>query len=192
MKMIKTIAAMIVMAVIIAVAAILLSQRMDTAGNANAATPALNPQTALATDTTVKATPPPISPQQSIASSAADTRVPTPVIWMPDMPAKATPVPTAYRMTPEPDQVSFISSTVMVATKGSGPGQVAITNGWGSCGIGGPSSYDVDSKGNIYIADVLNYRVNKYDASGKFVLSFDYPHYDLNDRVARVSPRREP
>ena len=62
--------------------------------------------------------------------------------------------------------------------------------------IGGPSGIDVDSSGNVYVGDVGNGRIQKFDSDGNFITKwgsygtedgqFDYPNgiaVDSSDNV---------
>jgi hypothetical protein len=66
----------------------------------------------------------------------------------------------------------FTLSKVFNAGWGTEPGQIGIFRASSS---EGPHSLAVDSKGNIYIADTYNIRVNKYDDKGNFLFSFGTP-----------------
>ena len=55
------------------------------------------------------------------------------------------------------------------------PGAVTFADKWGSNGIGqgdfnGPFGVAVDGDGNVYVADTFNYRIQKFDAGGNFIL----------------------
>jgi tripartite motif-containing protein 71 len=52
-------------------------------------------------------------------------------------------------------------------SEGSGEGQF----GSGS-GTGGPLGVTVNSEGNVYVADTLNHRIQKFDSNGKFLLKW--------------------
>jgi len=55
------------------------------------------------------------------------------------------------------------------------PGAVTVVDTWGSLGVGqgqfnGPFGIALDAAGNVYIADTFDYRVQKYDGDGNFIL----------------------
>lgn len=105
----------------------------------------------------------------AIAAEPKVAAKPTGVVPPPSQSAPSPPVPT-----PAITVTTYISKEVLVATVGSGPGQIGIQY-YRSSPPDGPQSFDVDERGNIYILDQANKRVNKYDANGKFVSSFSFP-----------------
>lgn len=107
--------------------------------------------------------------------------IPTRVIPTPRPPV--TPEPTVLsgpalivlgaEMAPAEERVTYISSTVVVAPVGDGPGQL----GWATFGPEPPAKaeeFRVDGYGNIFVLDRLNGRVAQFTAEGKFVQNISY------------------
>lgn len=88
-----------------------------------------------------------------------------------------TTAPGASTETINADNVpieEYVPKVIIEGKWGSGPGEFGLIN-QGPIGVGEkvykPSSLAVDSKGNIYILDTANNRVQKFDSAGKYALS---------------------
>ena len=77
---------------------------------------------------------------------------------------------------------TYISKEVVLAKRGSGSGEIGIQETheepWG------PPSFTADANGNVYVLDLVNSRVNKYDDQGRFVSSFAF---DKNIRAIDIA-----
>jgi hypothetical protein len=90
----------------------------------------------------------------------------------------ATPFPEVIVLgaewAPEAERETYVSTTVVVAKVGDGPGEI----GYQTHGEALPSKADrftVDGYGNIYILDRVNQRVAKFDTQGRFTQNIPYP-----------------
>jgi hypothetical protein len=67
----------------------------------------------------------------------------------------------------------------VIATVGAGKGkeEVGISSSGFETLAAGPTSISVDKHEIIYISDVLNYQIKKYDKNGKFIKNISSPIY---------------
>jgi hypothetical protein len=71
---------------------------------------------------------------------------------------------------------TYISRTVVVAPVGSGAGEIGFLPAEGSEGWPQTAQvFTLDRSGNIYILDVVNHRVARFDSTGRFVQNIPYP-----------------
>jgi hypothetical protein len=67
-------------------------------------------------------------------------------------------------------QVCTIATGCQKGLSGSGPGQFGINPT--KTEYQGPTGIAVDSKGDVYVMDLANFRVQKFDSAGNFILTF--------------------
>ncbi len=85
-----------------------------------------------------------------------------------------TPIVLGAEWAPEGEREEYVSTTVVVAPVGEGPGEIGY---WEAPEAGRiwADRFTVDVHGNIYIVDVVNQRVAQFDAEGHFVRNILYP-----------------
>ena len=85
------------------------------------------------------------------------------------------PIVLGEEWVPDPERETYVSTTLVVAPVGDGPGEVGFS--WKHYPDGLPidaEHFTVDARGNIYILDVVNQRVVKFDPQGQFVANIVY------------------
>ena len=76
----------------------------------------------------------------------------------------ATPIPGATATpTPAPTSTPIPAGTFLLKWGSRGPGDGQFEQPWGVA---------VDSSGNVYVADKINHRIQKFDSSGNFLLKW--------------------
>lgn len=79
-------------------------------------------------------------------------------------------------------EAKSISEIIIDVKWGSAQGMVGIDESNPEMPAMAPSSIDIDDKGNIYILDIVNKRINKYSSNGKFIM--DIPLLEFAGTVA--------
>lgn len=127
---------------------------------------------------------PPIpTPPETAPAERPPTRIPYPMptpapvtpMQRPTATAGPTPIVLGEEWAPEAERQTYVSTTVVLAPVGDGPGEVGFS--WRHYPDGLPihaDQFTVDARGNIYILDVVNQRVAKFDPQGKFVANVVY------------------
>jgi hypothetical protein len=87
-------------------------------------------------------------------------------------PPGPTPIVLGTELAPPEEQVTYVSTTVVVAPVGDGPGQIGVAY-TGDFPIAA-ESFAVDASGNIYVLDEINHRVVEFDPQGRFVANVVY------------------
>ncbi|MEM3554765.1 MAG: hypothetical protein QXU79_02990 [Candidatus Micrarchaeaceae archaeon] len=85
-----------------------------------------------------------------------------------------TPIVLGAEWAPEAERETYVSTTVVVAPVGDGPGEV----GYETHGEELPTiaeQFTIDIHGNIYILDLVNRRIAQFDPGGHFVQNIPYP-----------------
>ncbi|MEM3554763.1 MAG: hypothetical protein QXU79_02980 [Candidatus Micrarchaeaceae archaeon] len=126
-------------------------------------------------------------PEATRVMPPTDTPIPYPLPTQePPPPPSPTPTPgptpivLGVEWAPEAERETYVSTTVVVAPVGDGPGEVGYYVF--PCPPGGEDcplpikaeKFTVDARGNIYILDVVNKRVAKFDPEGRFVTNVPY------------------
>ncbi|MGC9023212.1 MAG: hypothetical protein ACP5NB_00005, partial [Chloroflexia bacterium] len=126
-------------------------------------------------------------PEATRVMPPTDTPIPYPLPTQePPPPPSPTPTPgptpivLGAEWAPEAEREVYISTTVVVASVGDGPGEVGYYVF--PCPPGGEDcplpikaeKFTVDAHGNIYILDVVNKRVAKFDSEGRFMSNIPY------------------
>jgi hypothetical protein len=112
----------------------------------------------------------------------ADTPIPYPLPTR--EPRTAPPLPTATPLpvvpvlgaewAPETERQTYVSTAVVVAKVGDGPGQLGFYRAQEGEIPTRAEHFALDAHGNIYILDVVNQRVVKFDPGGRFVANIVY------------------
>jgi sugar lactone lactonase YvrE len=87
-------------------------------------------------------------------------------------PPGPTPIVLGTELAPPDEQIAYVSTTVVVAPVGDGPGQIGVAY-TGDFPIAA-ESFAVDASGNIYVLDEINHRVAEFDPQGRFVANVVY------------------
>ena len=101
---------------------------------------------------------------------------PTPVPWSPSpTPVQPTPIVLGEEAAPLEQQETYISTTVVAAPVGDGPGEIGFrrSSHEGEWPISA-YHFTVDGQGNVYVLDVVNRRVAQFDPQGHFVANIVY------------------
>ncbi|MGC8960729.1 MAG: hypothetical protein ACP5OO_13310 [Chloroflexia bacterium] len=91
-----------------------------------------------------------------------------------------TPIVLGAEWAPEAEREVYISTTVVVAPVGDGPGEVGYWE-MPEAGRIWADRFTVDARGNIYILDRVNHRVVRFDPQGKFLGNTPYEGWDIVD-----------
>jgi hypothetical protein len=101
--------------------------------------------------------------------------IPTDVPWTPVHPSPPPAVPIlGAEWAPLEERETYVSTTVVVAPVGDGPGEIGYLV---DARYGLPvraSHFALDGQGNLYILDMANRRVAQFDANGDFVANIVY------------------
>lgn len=101
--------------------------------------------------------------------------IPTDVPWTPVHPSPPPNVPIlGNEWAPLEERETYVSTTVVVAPVGDGPGEIGYLV---DARYGLPvraSHFALDGQGNLYILDLVNRRVVQFDANGGFVANIVY------------------
>ncbi len=125
------------------------------------------------------------APRPSAPMPPTDTPIPYPLpptvpYWLtpeaqPTAMAGPTPIVLGAEWAPESEREVYVSTTVVVAPVGDGPGQVGYYQPPEPERLPTQARYfAVDGRGDIYILDGLNQRVVHFDAQGRFVANIEY------------------
>ena len=86
-----------------------------------------------------------------------------------------TPIVLGAEWAPEAEREVYVSTTVVVAPVGDGPGEIGYWE-MPEAGRVWADRFTVDAHGNIYILDKVNHRVAIFDPDGRFLENVPYDH----------------